>query len=100
MGIVFVAMCVFTGVFVAVFVAAFQQRQTLGGVNTVSAFQQVCHKLLQAGTGENNHMGGLQKFDLADMERVVVQTRYTFTDQTGTGQPRTLGQQLCKLIYG
>ena len=83
MGICFVMMAVI--VVMAMLVFAFQDRDTLRCIDNRFVMENILHKVFKTCTGNYNVLRGFRGFDLADIERIVVETGNGLCDQSGYG---------------
>ena len=80
-------------------VLAVKKFNSLGPVNDGFAVQQIFHKVLQPGTGDNDDLRGFGGANLFDVQGIVVQAGYALRYQPGHGNSGTLAQPGGKFIH-
>ena len=60
-----------------------QQRNSGGSIHGVLAQQKILHKFFKSRTGYHDHISRFRCFYLTHIQRIVMQTGYFFSDQSG-----------------
>ena len=77
-----------------------QKGDSLGCVDGGHVQEQIVQEVLQSGSGDDHHLGGLRGLDLTDVQGVVVQAADLLRHQPGYGERRALAQPGGKIPDG
>ena len=96
-GVFFVDM---TGVMTVVMMMAFFQVKPLGSIcDVLNAVKGIVQEILKTSASDHNQFCLFNGFHLICLKAVVMQTRYTFGNQSADGNAGVLAKVLCKCVY-